>query len=111
MAELHQTILEQLGGRKINGALAYTGCSQMIELDSYTASFVVNGRENITTLFHVTLTPKDLYDIHIREVDKGEIKYRQQITDIYGEDLQATFEEAYDNLIQERNDGFINLDS
>ena len=109
MNEITKTIIEQLGGRGLTGALTYAGCSKITELDDYTASFTVNGKEDVTTIMHVHLSPQDLYDIYVREVKDGEIKYRSETNDVYGEDLQATFEDTYDNYINVRNDGFINI--
>lgn len=109
MSQLHETIVQQLGGKGINGALAYTGTSKVIALDKYTTSFVVNGKPETTTIIHVRLSPKDLYDLYIREVKEGEISYRAQLSDVYGEDLQPAFEQSYDEYIKTRCDGFITI--
>lgn len=104
-----QEIIAQLGGKGLTGALAYTGTKEIHHVDNYTIAFRVNGKPGTTTLIHIHLNGKDLYDLHVREVRAGEIKYRNGTTDVYGDDLQFCFEELYDEYIKARNDGFINI--
>ena len=54
--------------------------------------FRVNGRKHKGNVI-VSLQPNDLYHIYLGQLRKGEMKIKQEIGDVYVEDLMTTLDE------------------
>jgi len=134
-----RTILDQLGGRGINGALAYVGGHQLgykcppsegeyrsdyrshedqhgqIDYD-VGLSFAVNGKRGQSWHMIVVYEPDDIYSVWIwRRASKGgraEGKMGAVLDhqeNVYCDVLQEVVEQMYDRAIKEYNQGFIPL--
>ena len=131
-----QTIINQLGGLGLRGAICYTGGQQVTYKDrpdemtpdpsridrggvhfDTGIMWKVNGKRSQTWKELVTLEPSDTYTVRLLKINTPqqwaktgypcEVLY--EASDVYCDMLQAIAEEAYDTAIKERNDGWIPL--
>lgn len=131
-----QEMLAQLGGLGLQGAVVYTGGTQLVYKDEYDevlpdGSFVddrglhyhtglmwkVNGKPRQTWKLAVTLEPSDTYTVRMLQVHPvHEIIERGQAAtvlmeyeDVYCDQVQQIAEHVYDQCIRRFNDGWIPL--
>jgi hypothetical protein len=108
--EIADTIVEQLGGRGLTGALVYVGTSKLILTDDALVC-EVNGNPEHRTLIRIKLTPMDVYSVTIEWSEKktGILRGKTHLPMVFADELKAQFEQLYDDHIKEHNEGFIPL--
>lgn len=134
-----RTIIEQMGGRGLRGALVYCGAHQLtykcppVEREARPGrsstvtpeglldyevglTFRVNGKQRQHWTMLVAYEPDDTYSVYLwRKATPGEQKrgiygaVLDRCDDVYWEDLKDVVEGMYDSAIKEHNGGFIPL--
>lgn len=119
-----QTMIDQMGGLGLGGAVVYTGGRQLVykcEREGYPNASTVEGgfahyevgvvfRPNTTanTRILVTYEPGDTYTVRLLLVKRdGTCKVLQEHENVYGDSLRQFVEAVYDSYIREKQGGFI----
>lgn len=131
-----RTIIEQLGGAGISGALVYCGadqaklrwkcpqadgeyrghsdgCEAMLACpldmpESVGIEFPVNGKDGEDWHMAVTYECNDTYTVRLFTKSPA-VTFIETFEDAYGDNLKDVVENMYDRAIKNRNEGFINL--
>lgn len=134
-----RTIIEQMGGRGLRGALVYCGAHQLtykcprVEMEARPGSrscvtpeglldyevgltFRVNGKHRQHWTMLVAYEPDDTYSVYLwRKATPSEQRAGiygvalDRRDDVYNDNLQEVVERVYDSAIKKHNNGFIPL--
>ncbi len=118
-----ETIITQLGGRGLRGALVYTGTHKMgfTQKTNFQSHFGdgfvfqgvgltlhVNGKPKEDWQISVSYEPNDTYTVRLT-AGSSKRKLLDEAEEIYCDNLKETVEFMYDAAIRKFNGGFINI--
>jgi len=114
MIDLQETI-NQLGGKGFNGALVYTGVSEIAIVDKSNEQndgcigFKVNGKKGYKWIITIALDWNDTYTVTLIQLRGKDKQYLDVKNNVYCDELQDVFETMYDNAIKKHCGGFIHI--
>jgi hypothetical protein len=100
--------IAHLGGRGIDGALAWMG-TRKLGTSETELRLHVNGKPGWRYVMSVTVNAGDLYDIELWGLRGKTKKSLGKQEDIFFDELQSAVEQLYDAVMRDTNDGVIPL--